>query len=197
LIRVTTTGGLNPFRGPGSGLHRCPNAIRRHATSSIRYAGTQEPFRLDNRKRARAPASGGTIVAELEQLQTALMLARSGAGIVFVPGVLAHFKIGCIVFRPFMPANGQGIVYAVCPHGTTITLVAQFPASRARLRSPADAASARFWRIERCSRCTELPARGASNGKPSRIVFAGSAARQPHAECESAADWRQELRRVF
>ena len=85
------------------------------------------------------------------------MLARSGAGIVFVPGVLAHFKIGCIVFRPFMPANGQGIVYAVCPHGTTITLAAQFPASRARLRSPADAASARFWRIERCSRCTELP----------------------------------------
>jgi hypothetical protein len=146
----------------------------------------QEPFRQDDRKRARAPASGGTIVAEVEQLQTALMLAKSGAGIAFVPGALAHFKIGCIVFRPFMPANGQGIIYAVCSHGTTIRLVAQFLASRARLRPPVDAATARFWHIERCSRCTELPALGASNGKPSRIVFAGSAARQPRAECESA-----------
>lgn len=66
------------------------------------------------------------IVAEVEHLQTALMLVQSGAGITFVPGALAHVKIDGIVFRSFTPAKGRIVVYAVWPDGTTSGLVAQF-----------------------------------------------------------------------
>ena len=66
------------------------------------------------------------IVTEVEHLQTALMLVQSGAGIAFVPGALAHVKIDGIMFRPFMPARGRIVVYAVWPDGTTSGLVAQF-----------------------------------------------------------------------
>ena len=66
------------------------------------------------------------IVAEVEHLQTALMLVQSGMGIAFVPGALAHVKMDGIVFRPFTPAKGRIVVYAVWPDGTTSGLVAQF-----------------------------------------------------------------------
>jgi DNA-binding transcriptional LysR family regulator len=66
------------------------------------------------------------IVAEVEHLQTALMLVQSGAGIAFVPGALAHVSIDGIAFRPFNPAKGRIVVYAVWPDGTTSGLVAQF-----------------------------------------------------------------------
>lgn len=66
------------------------------------------------------------IAAEVERLQTALTLVQSGAGIAFVPGALAQVKIGGVVFRPFTPARGRIVVYAVRPDGTTSGLVAQF-----------------------------------------------------------------------
>jgi DNA-binding transcriptional LysR family regulator len=66
------------------------------------------------------------IAAEVEHLQTTLMLVQSGAGIAFIPGALAHVKIDCVVFRPFTPAKGRIVVYAVWPDGTTSGLVAQF-----------------------------------------------------------------------
>lgn len=66
------------------------------------------------------------IVAEVEHLQTVLMLVQSGAGIAFVPGALAHVSIDGVVFRPFTPARGRIVVHAVWPDGTTSGLVAQF-----------------------------------------------------------------------
>jgi DNA-binding transcriptional LysR family regulator len=66
------------------------------------------------------------VIAEVEHLQTTLMLVQSSAGIAFVPGALAHVKIDGIVFRPFTPAEGRIVVYAVWPDGTTSGLVAQF-----------------------------------------------------------------------
>ncbi len=45
------------------------------------------------------------IVAEVEHLQTMLMLLQAGTGIAFVPGGLTHVSIDGIVFRPFMPAR--------------------------------------------------------------------------------------------
>ncbi len=66
------------------------------------------------------------IVAEVEHLQTTLMLVQSGTGIAFVPGALAHVSIDGIVFRPFTPAKGRIVVHAVWPDGTTSGLVAQF-----------------------------------------------------------------------
>jgi len=65
-------------------------------------------------------------VAEVEHLQTALMMVQSGVGITFVPGALAHVSIDGITFRPFTPAGGRIVVYAVWPDGTTSGLVAQF-----------------------------------------------------------------------
>lgn len=66
------------------------------------------------------------IIAEVEQLQTALMLVQSGAGIAFVPGALASVSIDGIVFRPFTPANGRSVVHAAWPDGNTTGLVVEF-----------------------------------------------------------------------
>ncbi len=66
------------------------------------------------------------IIAEVEHLQTELMLVQAGAGIAFVPGALANVTMNGIVFRPFTPARGRVVVHAVWPDGTTTGLVAQF-----------------------------------------------------------------------
>ncbi|MBN8959567.1 MAG: LysR family transcriptional regulator [Rhizobiales bacterium] len=66
------------------------------------------------------------IVAEVEHLQTALMLVQSGTGIAFVPGALVDVSIAGIVFRPFAPATGRVVVHAVWPDAATSGLVAQF-----------------------------------------------------------------------
>jgi DNA-binding transcriptional LysR family regulator len=66
------------------------------------------------------------IVAEVEHLQTELMMVQTGAGIAFVPGALASVSIDGIVFRPFTPARGRIVVHAAWPDGVTTGLVAQF-----------------------------------------------------------------------
>jgi hypothetical protein len=105
------------------------------------------------------------IVAEVEHLQTALMLVQSGAGIAFVPGALAHVSIDGIAFRPFNPAKGRIVVYAVWPDGTTSGLVAQFLRVAHAVTAAADAASVALWHTERRFRCTKLPEQSASNGR--------------------------------
>ena len=105
---------------PEAACTAVPNSIARHATPSTRHAGAEGPSRPNDRNAEWQPAFGGTIVAEVEHLQPALMLVQYSARIAFVPGTLAHIKIDDIVFRPFTPAKG-GIVYAVWPEGATST----------------------------------------------------------------------------
>lgn len=66
------------------------------------------------------------IIAEVEHLQSELMLVQAGAGIAFVPDALSNVSIAGIVFRQFTPDRGRIVVHAAWPDGTTTGLVAQF-----------------------------------------------------------------------
>lgn len=66
------------------------------------------------------------IVAEVDHLQTKMMLVQSGIGIAFVPGALANVQIAGIVFRRFSPAKGRIVIHAAWPAGDPSGLVAQF-----------------------------------------------------------------------
>jgi DNA-binding transcriptional LysR family regulator len=66
------------------------------------------------------------IVAEVEHLQTELMMVQTCVGIAFVPGALASVRIDGIVFRPFALARRRIVVHAAWPDGVTTGLVAQF-----------------------------------------------------------------------
>jgi len=85
------------------------------------------------------------IVAEVEHLQTKLMLVQSAAGIAFVPGDPANVTIPGIEFRTFTPAKGQIVIHAAWPEGNASGLVAQFLRVAHRERASGDG-----WRHLHC-----------------------------------------------
>ena len=76
---------------------------------------------LDMLQKLRVPVH---IAAEVEHLQTELVLVQAGLGIAFVSSALKNVDIDGIIFRPFAPAADQIIVHAAWLDGNITGLVA-------------------------------------------------------------------------
>lgn len=69
---------------------------------------------------------GIKVVAEVEHIQTQLMLVQTGIGIAFVSDAFRHIRIGGIAFRCFAPSTTQIVVHAVWSAVDPPGLVGQF-----------------------------------------------------------------------